>query len=86
MDEGNRFQAENKNNLGTFSAINKIGCRTIFSFITISKQIIFLSKNLALLSHNNKSISKELKNHGSFLALWIGLDFMPSIVMVGYKH
>ena len=69
MNEGNRFQAENKNNLGTFSAINKIGCRTIFSFITISKQKNFCQKIYSLLSHNNKSISKELKNHGSFLAL-----------------
>ena len=29
---------------------------------------------------------KFIKNHGSFLALFIGLDFMPSIVMVGYDY
>ena len=68
MDEGNRFQAEDKNNLGTFSAINKIECRTIFSFITISKQILFLSKKFRLCYLITISQSqKNLKTTDHFL-------------------
>ena len=63
------FKRKIKIILAHFLQLTRLDVAQFFSFITISKQIIFLSKNLALLSYNNKSISKELKNHGSFLAL-----------------
>ena len=67
MDEGNRFQAENKNNLGTFSAINKIECRTIFSFITISKQKKIVKKSILCYLITISQSQKNLKTTDHFL-------------------